>query len=83
MAAFATLFAQIERSRARRAAIRELQRFPAYQLADIGIFPDQIEDAVDGMLQRSEDVGRADRTRIAERQGSALAPLFAHASRPA
>jgi uncharacterized protein YjiS (DUF1127 family) len=82
MAIFTTFFAGIARSRARRAAIHELRQFPAHQLADIGIFPGQIEDAVDGMLQRSEKTGQLSRVHN-DRNGGVLLPLFADGVRAA
>ena len=44
------LLAALRRNRNRGAALRQLRRMPLHQLADIGIAPSQIEEAVDGLL---------------------------------
>ena len=47
------LLAALRRNRNRSAALRQLRRMPLHQLADIGIAPSQIEEAVDGMLAQA------------------------------
>ena len=61
MTILAQILAAVQQKRTRRAAVQQLRRMSLHQLADIGIAPDQIEDAVDGMLGRAGDAGDPDR----------------------
>lgn len=50
----AHLLATWQRNRNRRAAIRHLHTMPSYLLTDVGIPPDRIAEAVDGLLARAD-----------------------------
>jgi uncharacterized protein YjiS (DUF1127 family) len=61
MIELSSFLASFRRGRIRRSAVRALRGLSAEQLADLGIAPDRIGDAVDGLIAR--DATRPARTR--------------------
>ena len=83
MTILAHMLAALQQRRNRAAAIRQLRRMPLHQLDDIGITPDQVEEAVDGMLRQSGHAGHCDRGIAApsRRRIGLRGPLAAASSR--